>query len=33
LFISNEGEFRLAVSEILEDGRVVRTVDRLLFYS
>jgi hypothetical protein len=32
-FISNEGEFRLAVSEILKDGHVVRTVDGLMFYS
>ena len=32
-FISNEGEFRLAVSEILKDGHVVRTVDSLMFYS
>ena len=32
-FISNEGEFRPAVSEILKDGHVVRTVDRLMFYS
>jgi len=32
-FISNEGEFRPAVPEILKDSRVVRTVDRLMFYS
>jgi hypothetical protein len=32
-FISNEGEFRPAVSEILKDGDVVRTVDRLMFYA
>jgi hypothetical protein len=32
-FISNEGEFRLAVSQILKDGHVVRTVDSLMFYS
>jgi len=32
-FISNEGEFRLAVSEILKDGHVVRTVYGLMFYS
>ena len=32
-FISNEGEFRLAVSEILKDGHVVRTVYSLMFYS
>src|SRR5450432_2261169 len=32
-FISNESEFRLAVSEILKDGHVVRTVDSLMFYS
>jgi len=32
-FISNEGEFRLAVSKILKDGYVVRTVYSLMFYS
>jgi hypothetical protein len=32
-FVSNEGEFRLAVSQILKDGHVVRTVDSLMFYS
>ena len=32
-FISNEGEFRLTVSEILKDGHVVRTVYSLMFYS
>ena len=32
-FISNEGEFRPAVSEILKDGHVVRTVYGLMFYS
>lgn len=32
-FISNEGKFRLAVSEILKDGHVVRTVYSLMFYS
>src|SRR5229473_3710286 len=32
-FISNEGEFRLAVSEILKDGHVVGTVYGLMFYS
>jgi len=32
-FISNEGKFRLAVSEILKDGHVVRTVYGLMFYS
>src|SRR5450631_2853489 len=32
-FISNEGKFRLAVSEILKDGHVVRTVDGLMFDS
>ncbi len=32
-FISNVGEFRLAVSEILKEGHVVRTVDGLMFYS
>jgi hypothetical protein len=32
-FISDEGEFRLAVSEILKDGHVVRTVYGLMFYS
>ena len=32
-FISNVGEFRLAVSEILKDGHVVRTVYSLMFYS
>jgi hypothetical protein len=32
-FISNEGELRLAVSEILKEGHVVRTVDGLMFYS
>src|ERR1700736_1589899 len=32
-FISNEGKFRLAVSEILKDGHVVRTLDGLMFYS
>ena len=32
-FISNEGKFRLAVSEILKDGHVVRTFYGLMFYS
>jgi hypothetical protein len=32
-FISNEGEFRPAVPEILKEGHVVRTVYRLMFYS
>src|ERR1700751_3365083 len=32
-FISNEGKFRLAGSEILKDGPVVRTVYSLMFYS
>jgi hypothetical protein len=32
-FISNVGEFRLAVSEILKEGHVVRTVYGLMFYS
>src|SRR5580692_2964269 len=32
-FISSVGEFRLAVSEILKDGHVVRTVYGLMFYS
>src|ERR1700746_414043 len=32
-FISNEGKFRLAVSEILKDGHVVRTVYSLMFDS
>jgi hypothetical protein len=32
-FISDEGEFRLAVSEILEDGHIVRTLDGLMFNS
>ena len=32
-FISNEGKFRLAVSEILKEGHVVRAVYRLVFYS
>src|SRR5579864_4053754 len=32
-FISNEGEFRLAVSEVLKDGHVVRTLYGFLFYS
>src|ERR1700733_232723 len=32
-FISNEGEFRLAVPEILKEGHVVRTLDGLMFYS
>ena len=32
-FISNEGEFRLAVSEILKDGHVVCTVYGFMFYS
>src|SRR5262249_52531354 len=32
-FISNEGEFRLAVSQILKEGHVVRTLDGLMFYS
>ena len=31
-FISNLGEFRLAVSEILKEGHVVRTVYGLMFY-
>jgi hypothetical protein len=31
--ISNEGEFRLAVSEILKEGHVVGTVYGLMFYS
>ena len=32
-FISDEGEFCLAVSEILKDGHVVRTVYGLMVYS
>jgi hypothetical protein len=32
-FISNEGDFRLAVPEILKEGHVVRTVYSLMFYS
>ncbi len=32
-FISNEGEFRLAVSKILKNNHVVRTVYGLMFYS
>ena len=32
-FISNEGELRLAVPEILKEGHVVRAVDGLMFYS
>jgi len=32
-FISNKGEFRPAVPEILKDGHVVRTVYCLMFYS
>jgi hypothetical protein len=32
-FISNEGEFRLAVSQVLKDGHVVRTLYGLMFYS
>ncbi len=32
-FISNEGEFRLAVSEILKEGHVEGTFDGLMFYS
>jgi hypothetical protein len=32
-FVANVGEFRLAVSEILKDGLVVRTVYGLMFYS
>src|SRR3984885_13567419 len=32
-FISNVCEFRLAVSEILKEGHVVRSVDGLVFYS
>ena len=32
-FISSVGEFRLAVSEVLKDGHVERTVDGLMFYS
>jgi hypothetical protein len=32
-FTSNEGEFRLAVSKVLKDGHVVRTVYGLMFYS
>src|SRR6266850_720915 len=32
-FISNEGEFRLAVSKILKNDHVVRTVYGLMFYS
>src|ERR1700719_4000092 len=32
-FISNEGEFRPAVSQILKDGHVVRTLYGLMFYS
>ena len=31
--ISNEGEFRLAVSKILKNKHVVRTVCGLMFYS
>jgi hypothetical protein len=30
-FISNEGKFRLAVSKILKEGHVVRTVYGLIF--
>src|SRR5208283_1367318 len=29
-FVSNEGEFRPAVPEILKEGHVVRAVDRLM---
>jgi len=32
-FISNEGEFRLAVSKILKGSHIVRTVYGLMFYS
>src|SRR5579871_4065184 len=32
-FISNEGEFRPAVSQILKEGDVVRTLYGLMFYS
>jgi len=32
-FISNEGEFRLAVAEFLKEGHVVRTLDSLMFDS
>src|SRR6202142_1712692 len=32
-FISNEGEFRLAVSKILKQNHVVRTFYSLMFYS
>src|SRR5215469_905597 len=32
-FISNEGESRLAVSYILKDGHVVRTLYGIMFYS
>ena len=32
-FISNEGEFRLAVSKILKNNHVVRIVYGLMFYS
>jgi hypothetical protein len=32
-FISNEGEFRLAVSKILKKNHVVRTVYGLMLYS
>ena len=32
-FISNQGEFRLAVSEILKESHVVRIVQGLMFYS
>ena len=32
-FISNEGEFRLAVSKILKQNHVVRTFYGLMFYS
>src|SRR5258708_12545826 len=32
-FISNEGEFRPAVSKILKNNHVVRTVYGLMFYS
>jgi hypothetical protein len=32
-FISNEGEFRLAVSKILKGNHIVRTVYGLMFYS
>jgi hypothetical protein len=32
-FISNEGEFRLAVAEFLKEGHVLRTLDSLMFDS